>query len=297
MKRPSFPFYPKDWLSDLGLRSLPMAARGLWADLMCLMHDGKPYGHLTIDGHPMDDDTAARLVGLAVKEYRGLLAEIERRKVSSRTEAGVLFSRRMVRDEELRQLRADVGSIGGAKTQARGKRFAQAKPQANIEQTINQRGQQTVATATAIANADGLVVLEKGSGEKPNGQIARLVTRLQAQPDRDAVTAMFDAMPSHQDPEAWAGVLLGCLDGLGMPDLRPAPVQAVVAACRDFPALVGAQPWSPRHFRACVVRATAPENPGTGSTWSGTRPNLPRGPVQGVDKITAAAAEFVAGSP
>jgi hypothetical protein len=35
MKRPSFQFYPADWLSDMQVRLLPWASRGLYMDLIC----------------------------------------------------------------------------------------------------------------------------------------------------------------------------------------------------------------------------------------------------------------------
>jgi len=35
MKRPSFQFYPADWLSDMQLRMLPWASKGLYMDLLC----------------------------------------------------------------------------------------------------------------------------------------------------------------------------------------------------------------------------------------------------------------------
>ena len=48
MKRPSFQFYPGDWLRDPALRACSLAARGLWADVLCYMHQGAPYGHLAL---------------------------------------------------------------------------------------------------------------------------------------------------------------------------------------------------------------------------------------------------------
>lgn len=108
-KRPAFQFYPGDWWRDAGLRSCSIAARGLWVDLMCLMHDGEPYGHLAINNRPLTDVQAASMVGLSLPQYRKLLREIEQAGVSSRTDKGVLFSRRMVRDEHNRKVRAEGG--------------------------------------------------------------------------------------------------------------------------------------------------------------------------------------------
>lgn len=113
MKRPAFQFYPADWRKDASLQSCSIAARGLWHELLCVMHESAPYGHLTINGASMPDDKAARLVGVDTKEYRKLLRELEEAGVSSRTQSGILFSRRMVKDEALRTKRAACGQLGG----------------------------------------------------------------------------------------------------------------------------------------------------------------------------------------
>lgn len=112
-KRPAFQFYPSDWRTDQDLRGCSAAARGLWADMLCLMHDGEPYGHLTDLGLPMLPETLAKLTGEAVRDVRKWLAELRGRRVFSETEDGVIFSRRMVRDEAVREARAAGGPAGG----------------------------------------------------------------------------------------------------------------------------------------------------------------------------------------
>lgn len=104
MKRPAFQFYPKDWRADVALQSCSLTARGLWLELCLLMHECEPYGHLTkATGHALPDESAARLVRIELRDYRRLLAELEAAGVSSRLPDGVLYSRRMVRDEVERQ--------------------------------------------------------------------------------------------------------------------------------------------------------------------------------------------------
>lgn len=46
MKRPSFQFYPSDWLGNSNLRRCTHAEKGVWIDVMCLMHDSEEYGVL-----------------------------------------------------------------------------------------------------------------------------------------------------------------------------------------------------------------------------------------------------------
>ena len=38
MKRPSFQFYPEDWLANANLRRCTHEEKGIWIDVMCLLH-------------------------------------------------------------------------------------------------------------------------------------------------------------------------------------------------------------------------------------------------------------------
>lgn len=109
-KRPSFQFYPSDWRTDPGLCSV--GARGLWIELLCLMHEGEPYGHLTHQGRALTLDSLARLVGESAAAVKRWMAELRSNNVFSETTDGVPFSRRMVRDEGLREVRATGGNKG-----------------------------------------------------------------------------------------------------------------------------------------------------------------------------------------
>lgn len=112
MKRPSFQFYPADWRRDAALQSCSVSARGLWIELMCVMHDCEPYGVLAVNGRAMSPAQLARLVGEQEKVIVRLLAELEDAGVCSRDEEGRLFSRRMVKDEGVREARAAGGHAG-----------------------------------------------------------------------------------------------------------------------------------------------------------------------------------------
>lgn len=113
MKRPASQYYWGDWRRDTALQSCSLAARGLWHEMNCLMHDCEPYGHLMVGASPMQPAQLARLVGVAAKECAALLAELESAQVFSRRESdGAIYSRRMVRDEDLRERRAAGGQAG-----------------------------------------------------------------------------------------------------------------------------------------------------------------------------------------
>lgn len=112
-KRPAFQFYPGDWQRDTALRCCSVAARGLWIDMLCIMHQGEPYGHLNVKGTPLEPQALCRMVGATSREVNAWLMELEAAKVFSRTTTGTIFSRRMVSDERIRAARAAGGKLGG----------------------------------------------------------------------------------------------------------------------------------------------------------------------------------------
>lgn len=112
-KLPAFQFYPADWKSDLGVRVSSLEARGLWIELMCLMHHGTPYGHLTINGIPIEDKNIWKLVAGSPNETKRSLKELEEHNVFSRDSKGIIFCRRMVRDAADRELNRQSGATGG----------------------------------------------------------------------------------------------------------------------------------------------------------------------------------------
>ena len=109
MKQPWLKFFPTDWRADPALRMCSLAARGLWIEMLCLMHEARPHGSLLVNGKPVTVAGLANLVGAGVAEVEGFLAELEEAGVFSRDADGALYSRRMRRDEE----RATVNRVNG----------------------------------------------------------------------------------------------------------------------------------------------------------------------------------------
>ena len=113
MKRPSFQFYPGDWLNDAALRMCSVGARGLWIDMLAFMHQGSDYGYLKVNHKPILPINLARMVGATLSDCEGWLAELEEAGCFSRDAQGSIYSRRMIRDEEIREKRAAGGHLGG----------------------------------------------------------------------------------------------------------------------------------------------------------------------------------------
>jgi hypothetical protein len=99
---PWLQFYPSDWLAD-SVSGCCLAAQGLWLRMLFVAHNSQRYGYLEADGKAIPDEQLARRCGCSsVEEYRNLLAELFSAGVPARTPEGVIYSRRMARDQEER---------------------------------------------------------------------------------------------------------------------------------------------------------------------------------------------------
>lgn len=88
MKRPSFQFYPADWKNNVKLRRSSEAARGIWMDILCSLHDEDTYGQAH---YPLEE--LARAASAPLK----LVKELVTRGVLKGSDAG-----RVVHTKEIR---------------------------------------------------------------------------------------------------------------------------------------------------------------------------------------------------
>jgi hypothetical protein len=128
-KQPWRKWYPQDWRADAPLRMCSYAARGLWADILTLMHESNEVGFLLVEGVAPTPRQLVGLLGGSEKEITKLLAELAAAKVFSVVggkmpddvralippdiEEGVILSRRMVRDEAKATKDRENGKGGG----------------------------------------------------------------------------------------------------------------------------------------------------------------------------------------
>lgn len=113
MSQPWVKFYFSDWTSDPKLRMCGLAARGLWMEMLAIMHEAEPYGHLLVSGIVPSEQQLSVLVGAPVQQVADLLVELGIAGVFSRNRAGVIFSRKMVKDEKKAQIARKNGKNGG----------------------------------------------------------------------------------------------------------------------------------------------------------------------------------------
>lgn len=95
------------------LRGCSPLTRYVWFELLLLMHEAVPYGHLLIAGRAPEATTLARVIGVDVGDVKRAVRELTESGVLSRTESGVIYSRRMIRDENRRKTAAENGARGG----------------------------------------------------------------------------------------------------------------------------------------------------------------------------------------
>lgn len=113
MADPWMKFYTSDWRSDPRLKMCSPAARGMWIEMICLMHEAIPYGHLLIHGQAPNEAQLASLTGIPAAELPHLVAELERLGVFSRTKEGVIYSRKLVRMASKTAIARKNGKKGG----------------------------------------------------------------------------------------------------------------------------------------------------------------------------------------
>lgn len=112
-KAPSFSFYPADWRGDLKLQLCSLETKGLWIELMCIMHDSDKYGYLLIDGKKPTEEELAFLLRIDIEKFKKCFLELKDREVIKVNDEGFYYSKRMVNDFKLKQLSKEYGKLGG----------------------------------------------------------------------------------------------------------------------------------------------------------------------------------------
>jgi hypothetical protein len=104
--------YTRDWLDSTELRRCSPLARSVLTDLMCMAHEGTPYGFISDKIGGMTDEYLASRFVVPLKAFKEALAELEKAE-RLHVKDGIRFIKRMVDDEDLRIRRA----AGGAASQ------------------------------------------------------------------------------------------------------------------------------------------------------------------------------------
>jgi hypothetical protein len=271
MKMPAFQFYPADWRKDPGVQALSRHDRSVWFDMLCIMHESDERGVLLLNGKPMPETALASMLGLDNKTFNQTLAVILSYGVASRRESdGAIYSRRMVKDQGLRQTRADGGKRGaehgikgkayGAKGGRPSKTTGDNKPPSNPPPS---------SSSSTSVTSDDVSAQEASSSSSGSKLSQELTARLATLPDTSGEVA------ADQSP-----VLC-----------QPAAFQAL---CDEL----GLGPIDHEHYRS-MVRSAAKEKPGTRNEaqWRGFVRNFITNQKQRGPLLPAKAAALSAPTP
>jgi hypothetical protein len=72
-KRPSFQFYPADWSANPNLKRCTFAEKGIWLEVMCLLHDQAEYGVLRWSLTEIATAVKCRVADLRSLERKGVM--------------------------------------------------------------------------------------------------------------------------------------------------------------------------------------------------------------------------------
>ena len=114
-KAPAFQFFANDYASDNKVAQVSLSAQGLWVRLLCAMWVSDRQGYLvsTSSGKAPSLSQIAITCRSTEAETEKALKELEENEVFSRTEEGVIYSRRMLRDIEFKKQAYEAGKTGG----------------------------------------------------------------------------------------------------------------------------------------------------------------------------------------
>jgi hypothetical protein len=210
VSRPSFQFYPADWRNNAKLRRCSWAARGVWIELIGLLHDSDNYGILHWNLKQIAQALGAPIKLLKELVDNGVLYGVETgvsaafiytprsgRKDGAPVElipamAGpVWFSPRMVRDEYLRTIRGANTRFGSndnpSPTRRQGEYIGDSPKAAPIHnESDGASSSSSSSSTTTVANAtsvDARQRFEIFEGWQPDQLTLNAQLRMQGVPN------------------------------------------------------------------------------------------------------------------
>jgi hypothetical protein len=238
-------FWWQDWQRDPALRMCSPAARGVWMDMLAIMFDATPHGHLLVNGRAPTNRQLGSVFGVAEKVASVLISELEEAGVFSRSEEGVIISRRMVRDHAASEAGREAIAKRWAKPRQTisdpitppisppGSLEAEADTDTDKEERTELRsGAEAPIDARKVVWSEGLQRLIAITGLPPGKARSRLGQLLRDAGDQCVpLLAVLRDCPETKDPNAW---LTKAASGIGG---RGASVTQQIREEWDLPAI------------------------------------------------------------
>jgi hypothetical protein len=187
-KQPYFPFYVGDWSKDADLRRCSKAAKGVWIDMLCLMHECQERGVFSTGGVPWSDEDIAAAVGGDIAENLKCLRELIDKGVARRNQSGAVFSLRVVRDEEKRQKCSEAGKKGGGNPEFKGRSKGGRKGRAKVAPKVPPNPS-SVSNAVAVSDseAETKATAKDAVADAPGGSNLTVIHPRKLQPHQEFV--------------------------------------------------------------------------------------------------------------
>ena len=190
-KKPAIQFYPGDWKKDDGVQLLSYEEKGVWLELLISMFGSPKRGKLLLpNGAPMGMKDISNLLRLDEKKCEQIVNKILEYGVASRDKNGVIFNRRMVRDERLSRVRRASGSLGGNPNLLKQK----------DNQSGNQTGNQNPTPSTSSSSSDNYIPIQ---GEGGAGFTREQVLEAAKWPDVNISAEKAEEFFNHYDKQGW----------------------------------------------------------------------------------------------
>lgn len=190
-KKPYLPLYVRDWLSSVKLNRCTANAHGIMINTMLNMHMEEDYGCISLNDLVKQNDNQqhnqqAQAVSILCKllpferhEVEQGLDELLQRKILY-LENNMLVCKRMVKDNEISELRSGIGKLGGDNSLGKKNKLAQAKVKANSKAKVKAKSDTEYESENETENKIKAVVdflnLKTGKNFKSNGANVKFIS-------------------------------------------------------------------------------------------------------------------------
>lgn len=159
MKLPSIQFYPGDWKKDPGIQCLTLEEKGAWFEMLLLMFESQERGVLTLNYQPYSEEDLAIVLHCELAKLKQILSKLLSKGVASKRESdGAIYCRRMLKDNELREIRAKSGALGGLKKASKmpSKPLANSTPSSSSSSSTSVSISKDIEEMVSLWNSSGL---------------------------------------------------------------------------------------------------------------------------------------------
>lgn len=175
MDHPYIKFWPRDWQGNKKLALCSANARGVWIEMLCIMGQAPRRGYLEVhEGRALSDEEAASLCRYRIRDYLAGKEELAAREVFSvELGTGVIYSRRMVRDEAKRVKGRMDGALGGNPVLVGAKPVDNPSPRTPLPTGIHTVGHSHRSIASAMGQPPPLSSPDNQGGYPSRGRKSR----------------------------------------------------------------------------------------------------------------------------